>query len=351
MTIEDTLVRRQVFVQRFAGGRASEAEKLVARILAQAQARLLLEPTEYQEIRLTKLIKDLNIMIKTGYADLTQKTIDVLTDYSADEVLFYQSVLQNGSSVQLAVPAIEQVNQAVMATGMDATIGASKITISEALTTFERKKSAEIMRAINDGILHGDTTPEIAKNIGALTTRHKAQVNALTRTVINHSSNQAHKAFNVENQSILKGEEWVATLDNRTTLICGGRDGRIYPVGNGPYPPAHWNCRSLRIPVVKDEFALDQQGAKRPEVGKDGSGQVSANTKFDGWLRRQPADFQDEYFSQFADGKEKAKLFRNGKLDIQSFRDETGKNYTLDQLRQLEPVAFRKANLTETVFP
>ena len=105
------------------------------------------------------------------------------------------------------------------------------------------------------------------------------------------------------------------------------------------------NCRSLRVPVIKDEFGLDDDVAKRPEVGAEGPGQVTGKTKFDGWLRRQPADFQDEYFSQFPDGKEKAALFRRGGLSIQQFRDETGRDFTLEQLRALEPVAFQKANV------
>ena len=106
------------------------------------------------------------------------------------------------------------------------------------------------------------------------------------------------------------------------------------------------NCRSLRIPVVKPEFAKGSQSAVRPSVGPKGAKQVSGNVKFDGWMRNQPASFQDEYFSQFADGKEKAALFRRGGLKIQQFRDETGKNYSLDQLKALEPIAFEKANIT-----
>ena len=62
-------------------------------------------------------------------------------------------------------------------------------------------------------------------------------------------------------------------------------------------------------------------------------------------MRDQPADFQDEYFSQFPDGLAKAALYRRGKLPIQRFRDETGRNYTLAQLKALEPIAFNKANI------
>jgi len=233
---------------------------------------------------------------------------------------------------------------------MDTPIGASSLTLGEAIAAFKSKKMGNINQIINDGILTGETTQQITKNIkDVFGSQHKAQINTLVRTSINHASSMARKTISEQNASILKGEEWVATLDSNTTLICAGRDGRIFPVGRGPYPPAHWNCRSVRVPVVKDEFAIGGQGAKRPEISADGRGTTSSRTKFDSWMRRQPADFQDEYFSQFPDGLEKAKLFRTGGLSIDRFRDETGRNFTLDQLRALEPVAFGKANIVEPI--
>jgi len=74
-------------------------------------------------------------------------------------------------------------------------------------------------------------------------------------------------------------------------------------------------------------------------------GTTTNKTKFDGRMRREPADSQNEYASQFPNGLEKAKLFRNGGLSIDRFRDETGRNFTLEQLRALEPIAFGEANI------
>jgi len=345
MSIEDTLIRRQIFLIRFADARAIEAEEMLLRILENAQARLLREPTEIQAGRLARLITDIQILTGQGFDELNEKIITDALELANDEAEFSVKALNQEVTVETATPAIAQIEQAVLREGMDAPIGPKTITMQEALDQFSAKKSVEIQRAISDGILEGKTTPQIAKDVGALSNRQRPQVNALVRTNLNHSGSQARKAFSKENAEILQGEEWVATLDSRTTLICGGRDGRLFPVGRGPFPPAHWNCRSLRVPVIKDEFGLGDDATKRPEVGAEGPGQVTGKTKFDGWLRRQPAGFQDEYFSQFPDGKEKAALFRRGGLSIQQFRDETGRDFTLEQLRALEPVAFEKANV------
>ena len=88
------------------------------------------------------------------------------------------------------------------------------------------------------------------------------------------------------------------------------------------------------MPVLKSQFESAKQKSNRED--------------FDGWLKGQDKGFQDEYFSQFPNGADKSKLFRDGGLEIQRFRDETGKAYTLEQLRSLNPVAFDKANLTDS---
>lgn len=350
MSIEDALIRRQVFIQRFSGSQAMRAEQMLESLYANLIVRLLRSTTDFQQGRLTILLNDIETLLDRGFIEIGEFISDEALVFAEAETLFSQGVIQSNSKAILGTPAIAQIEQAVLMSGMDVPIGANSLTLSEAIAAFKDKKMIDITLIINNGILTGETTQQITKNITTVFgSKHKAQVNTLVRTSINHASSMARATISAQNAALLKGEEWVATLDSNTTLICGGRDGRIFPVGVGPYPPAHWNCRSVRVPVVKDEFAIGSQGAKRPEISADGRGTTSSKTKFDSWLRRQPADFQDEYFSQFPDGLEKAKLFRIGKVSIDRFRDETGRDFTLEQLRALEPVAFGKANLVEPI--
>jgi SPP1 gp7 family putative phage head morphogenesis protein len=345
MSLEDSLIRRQILAQRLASGQAIEAQNILQRIYNDVSKSLTREPTEFRADRLRRLRDDIDVILNQGFTELDEKILDGVLLYANDEADFTHQAINLETNVELSLPAPAQIEQAVLQRGMAAPIGPTQITMQQALNQFSEKKSREIRTMISDGILEGLTTPEVAKNVEGMTDRPKAQVNALVRTTINHAGSQARRAVVVENQSLFKGEEWVSTLDSRTSLICAGRDGRIYPVNKGEFPPAHWNCRSVRVPVLKSEFDIDPDAGKRPQKGAKGAGQTSAKTKFDGWLRSQPASFQDEYFSQFADGKEKSKLFRAGKLDIQFFRDETGKNYTLEQLHALNPLAFEKANI------
>jgi SPP1 gp7 family putative phage head morphogenesis protein len=346
MTIENALTRRQIFNQRFAGGEAIAAQNILKRIYAKVTERLLRDPTDFQRLNITRIRNDINNILAVDLQDMKEVIINRTLDFAEAESAFMYTALSAETSVILALPAIEQIKQAVTQAGMDVVVGSGTLTIDEALDKFAVNKSIEIRQAINDGILEGQTNQQIAgviKDYGD--NLHKGQIDALVRTSINNASAQARRIVTEENQSILEGDEWVATLDRNTTLICGGRDGRIYPINSGPFPPAHWNCRSLRVPVVKDEFRIDDGLGRRPQVGADGPKAVSSKRTFESFLRDQPADFQDEYFSQFPDGLEKAALFRRGGLTVDRFRDETGRNYTLEQLKALEPVAFNKANL------
>lgn len=342
MSAEDALTRRQLFIQRFAEGRANEAEKTLVRIYAKAQARLLRDPDAITAGRLTSVQQDINRLLASEFVDLNAGIRQGVLDFAEDQANFTTAALQAESTVLLNSVSLATLDQTVMSRGLDTPLGAGKITLDEALDSFAVNKRRELMTVINDGILLGQSTTEIANQVrehAAL--RPKSQVKTLVRTLVNHTAAMAEKSVVEENQDFFSKEEWVATLDTRTTLICAGRDGMTYPLGTGPYPPAHWNCRSHRVPILKDEFALPQGKTKRPsEVDT-----VTGQTKFDGWLRKQPSDFQDEYFMQFPDGLDKAALFRRGELPIQRFRMETGRDYTLEELRNLEPLAFRKANI------
>jgi len=215
-------------------------------------------------------------------------------------------------------------------------------TIRDALQEFGRKKGQQIVQKIRDGIVLGETTQQIVQNIKSLEGIQGRQAAALARTVTNHVSIQARQITMRENDDIIDSYQWVATLDSRTSLICASRDGQVFKdIDSNPRPPAHFNCRSTITWVVNPEFDLGADiVGDRPSIGPDGTESVSADTNYEQWLRRQPQAFQEEVL-----GISKAKLFRDGKLSIGRFVDEQGRVLSLDQLRELEPLAFEQAGL------
>jgi len=108
--------------------------------------------------------------------------------------------------------------------------------------------------------------------------------------------------------------------------------GNIYKVGEGPHPALHYNCRSIRLPLINTDVAMSVSGGSRVEP--DGT-KINARATYGGWLKEQPKDVQDEVL-----GVKRAELFRSDKLSIGKFTDDTGKVYTLEQLKAREPLAF-----------
>lgn len=154
------------------------------------------------------------------------------------------------------------------------------------------------------------------------------EATALVRTAVNDVSNVA--AFNTyaANDGITSEYEYTATLDSRTTLICASLDGRRfrYDDPKAKRPPQHWQCRSIIVPVVD----WGRLGLTPPDAGTRASagGQVSADTKYEDWLRAQPQSVQSEIL-----GPSRARLFRDGKVSLREMVKSDGRRVRLDQLR------------------
>lgn len=339
--IEDAITRRAVLIQRYADGNVTLIEERLSEVRDRILARMAAEPDYINGGRLTELVKDIDRILSVGFENASEDLFAELVEFAEDEVKFNKLLMDNATKAVFYAPGTASIIQTMTSQAMSVPIGPYELTIKQAVNKYAKAKSKEVAKAISDGILEGKTLPQIAKTIRELIdTRHTQQAKTLVRTATNATSNLARSAFLTSNKGLIKGYEWISTLDNRTTLICAGRDGNIYKMGKGPLPPAHWGCRSTIVPRVKEEFLIEQIIGERPQKGADGIGVTSAKTTYEQWLRRQPAAFQDEIL-----GPSRGKLFRAGGVRVDQFRDETGRTYTLEQLRNLMPIAFENAGV------
>lgn len=256
--------------------------------------------------------------------------------------------------------------------------------------SMRRSDLRRIEDTIKTGVIQGFSSRTIARNVvgtrairgrnGATqATRH--DVDAIVRTATNHFSNQARNEVFLLNQDIVQEEQYVATLDSRTTPVCRSLDGTRYPVGEGRFPPVHVNCRSLRVAVIDGELLgnrpanpatqsmllrefTEQRGLSRvrsradlPRGNKTAFdkfkrkrvreliGNVPAKTTYQEWIKNQSREFQDDVL-----GKTKARLFRTGQVNLSKFVNRSGDELTLSQLAQSDAAAFRAAGLDPEVF-
>lgn len=203
-------------------------------------------------------------------------------------------------------------------------------------------KADLLTKNVRLGMVEGDTIEKLVQRLAgtkagdykdgvmAISRRH---AEAVTRTAVNNVSNQAASLTHQANKDIIKGWRFMATLDNRTTIICASLSGRVYPVGEGPIPPRHVRCRSFALPEMKTWRELGVPiDEMPPSVRASKNGLVRSDITFDEWLKTQPRETQVDIL-----GVTRQKLFAEGKLDLQQFTNAKGQVYTLEALKSKYP--------------
>ncbi|AKJ28827.1 phage Mu F like family protein [Caldimonas brevitalea] len=225
----------------------------------------------------------------------------------------------------------------------------------------EQNRMVRIRDAVRMGVVENQTNAQIVQRIrgtralkytDGLIEIDRRDANSVVRTAVQHVAAHARETFYAANEDLVKAVVWSATLDSRTSELCRIRDGLQYtqkthkPIGHkipwlGGPGRLHWCCRSSSTPVVKSwqELGLDL-GEAPAGTRASMDGQVPAETTYAEWLKRQSGARQDQIL-----GPERGKLLRQGGLTLDKFYNEKGRYLTLEQLRERDAAAFRRAGL------
>ncbi|MEH6784762.1 MAG: minor capsid protein [Alcanivorax jadensis] len=327
--IIEALVRHQLFIQRYGGSAVKRSLPILRQLARDLRDRIEGGGlTEFQAGRAARLESDIRTLIATAAADI--EGLLEIDEFAQHEVDFSTKVLNAAVAVDLA-PTISPGQLRAVTTRSLMTLvsgdNVKRLTLRQAFDEFAEGVGRDALRVVQAGVLEGKTQQQMARGVSELiATRSRQQAESLIRTATNHIGSIARNTVYQANADILEGERWISTLDGRTTLVCAGRDGEIHPLGQGPRPPAHFGCRSIMVPVVKEQYRIETLGQR---ASMDGP--VDNRTTYGGFLRRQSKEFQDDML-----GPRRAKLFRSGKVSIDRFTDDLGRTLTLDELRARE---------------
>lgn len=189
---------------------------------------------------------------------------------------------------------------------------------------------AKIVQQVNLGLTTGEPVQKIIRRLtsqGGVFDVTRRNAETLVRTQMTHVSNKARELTYEQNDNVIKGVRYVATLDARTTDVCAGLDGQVFKPTEGPRPPLHMRCRSTTVPVTKSwkelgkEFKVDAfKKLKEPKTDAmlraSMNGSVPAKTTYNAWLKTQPKAFQNQVL-----GPRRANLFRRNHLHLSRFTD------------------------------
>lgn len=353
--IQDRIIRHMVFLERLKGGEVRDVlrilnDEILPNITSRIRDRLeaVSQRGSSLSVATTRRLESLENLVKRLASDasttLSRHLRPRVRELGSDEVDWLVRTIREELKVDLnfELPAARTIFSAVTSTPFAGN------NLEQWFGTLEDSLSNRISQAIRQGIVEGDTVGQIVRRIRGSSslnftdgiyegTRRGAE--AIVRSTINHTSNQARLELFKENSDVLSGLKYTATLDSRTSLICIGLDGNVYPLDEGPRPPVHVNCRSTMTPIIKSARQLGLRDI--PETTRASiNGQVPGSTTYGEWLRRQPDAVQDEVL-----GPTRARLFRDGGLEVSRFTNANLKTLTLEELRVIEKSSFQDAGI------
>lgn len=371
--IHDSTIRRQVGIERFKSGTLRRIISILNEVDADIISQLAAVEGITSRRRLEAVLSEIREINRRAFTEVLSRMGDEVEAFAAADAAFVSqsmnAALPSGVSGAISFAAPSEKLLFVAAKNDYNNRLVRGRTIQSWLDGIRSGDAERIESAVRLGFVEGQSVDNMVrrfKGTKALRFRDglrevtRRQVESLVRTSIQSASSQARDAVYEENNGLLKGVQWISTLDGRTTVICQSLDQRVFDINDGPRPPAHFNCRSTTVPVIKSWRELgfnakeppapvrpyikstrryrDVPKAERKLIDR---GTVPGDLKYPDWLRRQPRDFVEDVL-----GRDKASLFLDGKLKIEKFVDRgTLREYSLRELRLREPQAFERAGL------
>ena len=216
-------------------------------------------------------------------------------------------------------------------------------TYSQQIASISLTQQRRIKDVVKKGMIENLAVNKIAKNVGDSIDLPTAQLKTLSRTAITETSSNISNATYKLNEDVIDGYQYVATLDSRTSLICGRLDGKVFRLDDkrGVRPPQHFNCRSTTVPIVKSYE--DIRNTKSSRISKrrlqrisgskraSFSGQVPSKTNFEQFLSQQDNDFKLAILGN----KRRVEIYNTGKLKFTQFSTKDGQLVSVGRLEEL----------------
>jgi len=258
--IQDEVVGHSVDLQRVAASIRSRTLRTLKRVendLVAALARI--DPTaggpKTKQRRLQALLEQTQETIRTGYKKISASMLDDLKDLVGVETEFALMSINNSVKVELASTALAPAQIRTLA-GEALIEGAPN---AEWWVRMSADLQARFTDQVRRGIVAGEGLGQLTQRIRGTKARGfkdgvmnapTASAEKLIRTSVQTVANEARFETYRMNDDVIKGVQWVATLDSRTTIICMALNGKVWdldkkPVGHNqkwPGPTAHWNC-------------------------------------------------------------------------------------------------------------
>ena len=245
---------------------------------------------------------ELQKVLPRGAANVN--TVQVSSDF-ARSIVYTDPTRVNILTLPTLESQVGRTFSLTAAKGSTITLPSGEV-IEKAFRGIASSQAEFISREIRVGITEGEALPKISRRLRGLlqfganqemTAKAQAlaggsgmrlannQVRTIVRTTVNQVQTMASQEVYAANQDVTQKYEYVATLDSKTTALCGSLDGKTFKYGEGPMPPQHFNCRSTTVPVIDDENLR----RRFPDTRPSSVGRVSQDESYPDWLKKNPS--------------------------------------------------------------
>lgn len=344
--IASDLVDRQVKALRLAEGLSQRLIKELSAAEDEVMAKLRSSDlTRFTRQRTITLLNQIR-RIMAAFSGASLKTMRVEVSAIAQKIAELTAGDMND------VFGVDLINPTLTATSLKRLLDDQAIIGGQTLQDFWDRQPDLIVDAysqvIRTGLIvnasKGDMIRDVIESTGLAAKR--GAIRTAVRTSIMTVANLARTDMYADNQDLVKGIQWLSTLDVRTTPICRGLDGCCWSLPdyepiNGtnhryPGPVAHPNCRSTQIPLLRsfEEIAgankklarkLDEAMSNGVRASMDG--EVASDLSYEDWLKSRSETSQREVL-----GSARFDLWRAGKLTLAEMIDQSNRPLTLDEL-------------------
>lgn len=332
----DKLVRHQIGLTRLASGTAKQLNDFLDKNVEKVESVLAGLGNRRPAVeKILRELKKTNVAIYESLGKQLQKELLSVGKYEAGyqkKTLLDAMPKEAANQLNPKVPPAKVIRDVVNKRPIDGAL------LSERVAGMEAGHYNRMRDVIRRELSKGGDPFDVAKAIdagifGTRTANYKDGVWATANRSIEQQTKQTqlgvvtgvNNEFYQNNDDIFEGEQWVSVLDTQTTEICMELDGTVFPLDEGPRPPAHYGCRSQMVPVVKDWEAMGLSDLG-PGSRESLTGEVPETQTYPEWLKEQPDWVQNE-----ALGPSRADMFRDG-TPISAFTDDYGRKLTLDEL-------------------
>lgn len=363
--IQNESIAHSIWVSRYSTGVSKRIVKLLNESDAELTARLLvamdgLDAKSFTVERLEALLDSVRKVnrqaIDAASVGLSSEMLAFAHHEANYQLALFTSAIPNPILKQISVQSIsaQQAYSAAMSQPFQGRL------LKDWFRNLESDRMTRISNVVRQGFLLGDTTEQIARKVRGHANKgyqdsalqlSRSNAVSITRTALGHMASVSREHFGKANDDIVKGKQWLSTLDNRTTPECMIRDQLMYTMDNKPIGhkipylqgpgKLHFCCRSTETLVLKSAKELGLDIRDIPNSSRASmDGQMPADVNYSSWLQSQQAGRQDEIL-----GKTRANLMRNGGLEFDQFFTDKGEFINLEQLKRIDSAAFSRAGM------